>query len=385
MPEERRDLPRGVRMVDGVMTARVADLVEYEDNPREQRDFDYAQNPSFRSLVDSIDENGVLEPLRVFKPGDGARSTKLHMLTGHRRKRAVEKVNELRTAAWREQKRLGTAGGDAPNLITEAPITLLPPPPGPYERMASMWTAELLHEDWPVRRLFEFFSKTWERAPLSSKTDPKRMAKDLGIPVTRVKLFKTIMESDALRAAAVSLTKEPLPVSGREKTLRSIIRCADVLNAERPAVVRTATGKAPGSPQAIEQARGLLIKKAREYADREDLGSGAGVLLERTAPLLRDGDAYPDSEVAEWLTGAGVLAKDEVARKRARRSAAQHVAGESRLMADVKAHIRERPGRMNEDDLQAYADDLQAVADFMGEAARKAREALTRKLQDAAA
>ena len=385
MAQRHAELPRAVYLVDGVMRAAITDLVEYEHNPREPRDFDYAQNPTFRSLVDSIDQNGVMEPLRVFALDAAGQSAKLHMLTGHRRKRAVEKVNELRTAAWEEQKRLGTASRQGPDLITEVPITLLPPPLGDYERRASMWNAELLHEGWPVRRLFLFFSETWDEAPMSRKTDPKLMAKDLGIPVTRVKLFKTIMESDVLRRAAVSLTDDPLSVKGREKTLRSIIRCADILNTDRPAVVRTAIGKAPGSPEAIEGTRGLLIKKAHEYSDRADLGTGAGVLLERTATLLRDSDAYPDSEVTEWVAGAGVLAKDEVTRKRARRSLSESVAGQSPLITDIKAHLRERPGRMNEDDLQAYADDLQAAADLVSEAARKAREALGRKLRDVAA
>lgn len=384
MAQRHIELPKGVNIRDGVMHASVADLVEYENNPREPRDFDYDRNPTFRALVDSVDQNGVMEPLRVFAFDSAGRSSKLHMLTGHRRKKAVETVNEFRNAAWEEQKRLGTASKQGPDLITEVPITLLPPPLDDYSRRASMWSAELLHEGWPVRRLFKFFSETWDEAPPSRKTDPKLMAKDLGIPVTRVKLFMAIMESEVLRKAAVSLTDDPLPVQGREKTLRSIIRCADVLNGDRPSVVRTATGKAPGSPQAVEETRRLLVSKAHEYSDRQDLGTGAGVLLERTAPLLRDAETYADSEVADWVTTAGVLAKDEVMRKRARRSIAKSVAGESALVTDIKSHLRERPGRMSEDDLQAYADDVQAAADVLMEAARKAREALQRKLDDAA-
>ena len=87
----------------GRAVASLGTLVPFENNPRNPDDFDPEKSLAFSSLLNSIDQAGVREPIYVFPGHDG----NLHMQNGHRRRRCVMLINDRREAAYQAQLKLG--------------------------------------------------------------------------------------------------------------------------------------------------------------------------------------------------------------------------------------------------------------------------------------
>ena len=115
------------------------------------------------------------------------------------------------------------------------------------------------------------------------------------------------MESKVLYDASQESGPDALPRAGREKTLRSISRVADVIVNDRWNVAVRVTGMYKKDEATKEAIRALVIVKAKEYVV---LKLPVGVALERTAPKLRDAAQYSDEEVVAWLTGPGLIAQE---------------------------------------------------------------------------
>lgn len=285
-------------------------LVPYPKNPRRPEDFDPRLSVPFKDLVDSIDENGVREPINVFEL-DGM----LQMLSGHRRLAAVRIVNRRREDVYKAKVNLGELKeGESrpPKLepITGLPISMVAPPRNEFERQADMWVAESQRQKWPVDKLVPFFKETWESGATDVRSDTRYLARRLGLPYQRVKLLTTIVTSPVLYRAAIDPTNDLLELQGREKTLRSVVRVADIVHQYRPEVTIRVTGMDPDDDGALERLRELVLAKASEYAKERNIP--AGVSLERTAPTLKDPDVHSDNELVAWLTGPGVIAEERL-------------------------------------------------------------------------
>lgn len=279
----------------GRQTVALDDLVPYSKNPRNPEDFRYPGNPAFKELVESINLQGVLEPIQVFI-ANGSGPKRAHMGTGHRRREAVLRVNELRRAAREallKKGSLGSADEKALQPILRLPVTVIPAPESDFDRQKGMWNSEVLREKWPFNKTIEFFKQTYDAAPRHLKDDPKELARNLGLPTTRVKLLVDIVNSPNLFDAARG---DVLPLSGREKTLRSANRVANVVNAERPSVARTLTGAVVLNDDSLEQLRGMSVELAAKMPH-------AGVALEQIAPQLREVEKHSDNEVVQMLQG----------------------------------------------------------------------------------
>jgi hypothetical protein len=279
----------------GRLTVALDDLVPYRKNPRNPEDFVYPTNPAFKELVESINRFGVLEPIQVFI-GNGEGRVRAHMITGHRRREAVLRVNRLRAEAREAPGRTAAAdGADVIDLtpIERIPVTVIPQPPSDFDRQKGMWNSEVLREKWPFNRTIEFFRETYEAAPIYLKDDPKELAKNLGLPVSRVKLLVEIVKSSVLFDAARG---NSLPLSGREKTLRSVNRVANVVYAERESAARALTGAVVLDDRALEVIRHQALTLAEGIPQ-------PGVTLEQLAPQLRDAEKHPDSLVVRMMRG----------------------------------------------------------------------------------
>lgn len=305
-------LPDGVRADElGRAIAPLELLVPYDENPRNPEDFDVRRSPAFRDLADSIDENGVREPINVFLKDD-----QLYMLNGHRRRAAVELLNRQRDEAYEARVQLGELSPDAPRppeleRIPGLPISLVPAPRNEFERQADMWVAESQRQKWPVNRLVPFYKKTYESAPEDVRKDIQYMSRRLGLPEGRIRLLNAIVNSEVLMQAATADDDDVLPVQGREKTLRSINRVAEVLTQYRPDVVIKATGRYQVDDDATRDlVREKVVNKASEYAHVHNIPPG--VALERTAPELKDAERYSDDELVAWLTAPGTIATERL-------------------------------------------------------------------------
>lgn len=285
-------------------------LVPNPDNPRNPEEFEYERSSKFRDLANSIDKVGVREPIPVYQGPDG----KLHMEAGHRRRAAVEWLNERREAAYAARIARGELSPDDPRpddlkLFVGLPITIVPQPENRFELMADMWLSESQRALWPINQVVPFYENTWTAAPEDVREDVKYMANRLGLPASRVKLLNAIVSSDVLKAAAVDPTAKVLPVKGREKTLRSVNRAAEILVAYRPNAALKITGRYQVKDyETIEILRERMIEKARQIAAEGRWP--AGVAMERIAPMLKDPKLYTDEQIVEWTTGTSMIAEE---------------------------------------------------------------------------
>lgn len=335
-------------------------------NPRSEYEFEYEASRPFHDLVESIDLNGVLEPIQAYAADDG----RLKMLTGHRRLKAVRKVNEHRSTAHREAAERGDE--TEPDLITTIPVAIVTQPDSTFDMAALMWNSELLREPWPVEKLLPFFKETFDSAPAALQESHRDLAAKLGLRSTRAKLLVTVVTSDVLFRAG---TGDALPRAGREKTLRSVNRCAEVIMSGRPDAARQITGRSVLNDEALEIVRERLVTKAVEYGAVDDL-PGPGVVLERTVTVLRD-ESVDDEEVVGWVNGLGVLYRERVATPQSRDG--REVPASPAITSALQPYLYERPGRMDDAALNAYAKELYAVQDQLTEAIERAEAAIRRK------
>jgi hypothetical protein len=171
-----------------------------------------------------------------------------------------------------------------------------------------------------------------------------------------------------------------LPKMGREKTLRSVIRVADVIYHDRKEVALRATGRYQVDEPTLEALRGLVIQKAKEYAF--DLKKPAGVSLERVAPKLRSADDYSDDEVVAWLTGPGTIAEELMPttvkgaqQERAKRSHDDETRDEDDLLATAKRFKELDLMSMSSEDLSRLITQLTQAGEIFDEVLAAARTA----------
>jgi hypothetical protein len=358
----------------GRMLAPMTLLVEYDDNPREPGEFEIS-NSKFRDLVTSIDKNGVREPIFVYPVADGdAVPFRLKMKNGHRRKRAVEFINQRREEMLKVRLSRGQISeGEVPSDLTpisEIPIVLEEVPADDFELMADMWLSEAQRSQWPIARLVPFFRDTWEKAPPEIKDDAKALAGRIGLSDARVKLMLAIVENPCLYAAATDPSESLLPVKGREKTMRSVDRAAVVLIKHRPDVVQEATSQPMLNDIAREEIRKLLLAKASQMALIQKVP--AGVTLERYAPKLKDKDAVSNDDLVEWLTRDDAIILNELIPATVT-SSERAVSSLSDLAAAVK---RRKVSEMDLADLEAWEAELKAAAEALDEALTSAKRAI---------
>jgi hypothetical protein len=358
MPDTQ--LPEGVVRNDhGQDVAPIGLLVPYHSNPRSHRDFD-EEEPRFKSLVDSIDEIGVREPIQVFVQ-DG----KLAMITGHRRRKAVLKINERRETARKVKLSRGETLEDEKDAIETIPIVMFPVPESDFNRQADMWASESLHSNWNTSELVAFFKKTYELAlkELKEEPDTKWLSQRLGLPKPKTKLMKTIVQSEVLTNAAV-LEDSVLPSKGREKNLRSINRCAEVIQKFRAqGLVVKITGESTAGYKQLEKLRELMIGKAVEY--QEDRKIPAGVALERTATGLRDDSEVDDDTLLAWITGKGVICEERLPTTVG--SAKQLVTAKAGVpfLESVKTYTSGKYSSASTDQLKIHANEVQQAIDTL--------------------
>ena len=374
------DLPGGAFFDGSATFAPIAKMKPYTENPRDPADTMYDKSAEFRTLVGSIEMVGVNTPLQVFWL-DGA----FQVIAGHRRLAAIAEINRQRMQAW------GGSGrkGPSPELIENVPVSIQKPPSSEYERHVAMWNAEETKASWPESRKFKFFCATYENAPPPLRTDVKQLARELGMQQSTVRTYISLLEIPTLREAMGDPSELKLPRQGRHKTLRAVQRLTEDLSNYRPSAVRLATSNlTPSDPATKDLIAAKLLNKVRAYARNTELGIGPGVAMERTVPLMKPDHAAQatDTEVAAWLSDESVLRK-EIIEQRSSKQANDGDDDESdsgeptEFLALVRAlPIRQRPGRLDEGDLQAYIDDVTAAADYLYEQARRARSALQSKI-----
>jgi len=371
----------------GRPAALLSQLRPYSDNPRNPQDFDPEESKAIRDLVDSIGQVGVREPIQVFRRPDGP----YDMLSGHRRKRAVEIINERRERAWRALIEQGQAKESGPRpkelqLIERMPISIMAEPKTKFDREADMWLAESQRQKWPINRLVPFYRKTYGAAPENIRDDAPYMARRLGLPVSRVRLLNAIVASDTLMSAATE--EKELPVAGREKTLRAISRAAKVIADYRPDVALSVTGRASVDERTREILRTRMLEKAREI---HRSGRPAGVSLERIAPKLKftkKEGGFDDRVVVDWATKAGKMIAEDLIPATVRSvkgSTAQPpgdggYGGDAEPLLVVEGELRKlsakRLARLSRADLDRLVDRLLAVGasvDSLLTAARQAK------------
>lgn len=338
----------------------------------------YERSAEFRTLVTSIELVGINTPLQVFW-SEGA----FHVIAGHRRLAAVHEINRQREDAWVT----GGREGPRPELIENIPVSIQKPPGSDYERHVAMWNAEETKASWPEARKFKFFCATYENAPPPVQADVSLLAKELGMSQSTVRTYIGLMNIPTLREAMSDPSELKFPRQGRHKTLRAVQRLTEDLTSLRPTAVRLATHNLqPGDPKTKDLIAAKLLNKTRSYAGKTDLGVGPGVAIERTVPLVKPDHTanVSDVELAAWLSDDSVLRK-EIIEQRVSKRAPEDDDDDERgadILQQVKdLPIRQRPGRLDEDELQAYVDDITAAADYLVEQARKARNALQVKMQ----
>ena len=143
---------------------------------------------------------------------------------------------------------------------------LVDPPRTKFDLEADMWLSESQRQKWPVDKMVDFYRDTYLSAPNSDRADTREMAGRLGLPESRVKLLNTIVASGVLLKTALDKGEDALPLMGREKTLRSISRVADILFHDRQPVAVRATGLYRNDDATLEAVRELVVRKAKEYA-----------------------------------------------------------------------------------------------------------------------
>jgi hypothetical protein len=304
--DEMASLPPGVFLDDlGRTMAPIDMLVGNPANPRDPNDFDPEKSPNFRDLLNSINQVGVREPIPVYREDLSDGSVKLRQKAGHRRKEAVRQINERRDEAYKALIEKGElqAGDPRPGhleRIEHLPVAIGEKPLSLFDEKADMFLAESLRLKWRLEKVLPFFKDTIADVPADLADDYEWLASRLGVPLARVKLLTTITRSQVLYGAATSESDKPLAKRGREKTLRSVIRAADVLFKYRPHVARKLTGRPMQDQETLEALRELVVDKASVVADQK---RPAGVYFERLAPRMRDPEKHPDDELLNWGTG----------------------------------------------------------------------------------
>lgn len=348
----------------GGLTAPIDLLVPNPDNPRSTKNFDPDLDQDFQKLVDSIDINGVLDAIRCFVGDD----VKLQQQNGHRRMAAVRRINADRRRFYEEAVKRGDSNATPPSFIDRVPVAIVRRFPNEFERKVDMWNEEVTKKKWDFPTLVPFYKKTFDEAPESVRDDPKAMAAHLSLPTSRVKLLNTIVNSPALLLAATS--PDILPERGREKTLRSIARCADVIFDERPEVARRIAGRTQLDTVTLEAVRDAMVLKAAEYST---VGLPPGVALERTAPLLRNADELDDDTVVDWARDVGVLAEDKMP------TTVKSGGRRSRNWVDtLRAEVNTDPSTLSPADISLRVEELVAAGELIDAALAKAKSALRR-------
>jgi hypothetical protein len=300
------------------------------------------------------------------------------VIAGHRRLAAAREINRQKLEAWEKAGR----PSQRPDLMVAVPASIQRPPGSEYERQVAMWNAEETKEDWPESRKFDFFCRTYEVAPPPLQGNISDLAKELGMKPSTVRTYLQLRAVPELKKAMSDPSDTSrMPRAGRHKTLRAVARIVDELVDERPTVVRIITSLDPSGAQTKNVLAARLLSKYRDYAEDPRLGVGPGVALERTVPLVTAGTDVSDDELISWLGDHSVLRQVTIEQRATRRGESDDDSTTSLFGHVQKLPLRQRPGRLDEDELQAYVDDLTRAADYLVHEARKARTALANKLQ----
>lgn len=358
---------------EGVLVVPRARIKPFERNPRDPTDFDYESSPAFRSLVDSIDANGVLNPLQVFW-----HDNMYQLIAGHRRLAAVEFLEQR---ARTQGSETGTQGPEPNNRFKHLPAVVQEgAKDSAYQRYLAMFNDEETTQPWPEVRRFSFFADVLEAAPADVRTNPRLLARETGMRPTTVKTYLQLLSNPVIASAMKEPSEDQLPRTGRMKALRAVYRMVMDLTDERAPVVQHVTGENDiKSKEAQSGLANCLITKLRHYDSNPGLAVGPGVAIERTVPFvnpLHDA-AVSDADFVAWLQDESILRPDLVNQRITR-------SGQHPTISQIQNTIQEllyvQPGRMDTPDLQAYCDGLESTAHLLQEEADKARISLNRQL-----
>lgn len=385
----RVDLIGGAIIRDGHRyMVPIKSIKRFDDNPRDPVEFDYDNNQDFRNLVDSIRVNGG-ENHTAISVFWSRQHEHWQLIAGHRRLEAVIKANKLEIEEWDARKDLtaDTKERDRPKEVDYIYANPRPEAVSDFDQYMMMFSEEETSKAWGDVRKFAFFRKMYEKAPPEVKNSHTELRKVTALPPSTINTYIEFINIPKIADTMGDPSTVDFERSGRMKLLRACVRGVELLLDERKLVVQQFIGSfsrpIPASDK--EKLADKFLDKARLYTTmrkNRELAVGPGVALERSIPIIRQGDdgskQVSDAEIVEWLEGKiKVLHKDRI-EQTLRINSLEGPMASAFTQAAPPTRVSQS---LSDEDILRIAQDAERTSALALEVSKKYRQALDTRLK----